>query len=154
MGSQTKVFRARLGPGGKYGEVPFVTVPFDVKRVWGKGKVPVRGSVNGIPFRTTVGRMAGRYCFCVNATMRAGAGIGVGDTARFVLEPDPVPRTIKLPSELTKGLGVNLCKRLEDLAYTHKKEFVLWFTSAKKVETSERRLAKMKQMLAAGETIS
>jgi hypothetical protein len=52
------------------------------------------------------------------------------------------------------GLGVSLCKRLEDLAYTHKKEFVLWFTSAKKVETIERRLAKMKQLLAAGETIS
>ena len=154
MGLQTKAFRARLGPGGKYGKVPFVAVPFDVKSVWGKGKVPVRGNVNGIPFRTTVGRMAGRYCFCVNATMRAGAGIGVGDTACFVLEPDPEPRTIELPSTLRKGLGVNLCQRLEDLAYTHKKEFVLWFTSAKKVETRERRLAKMKQMLAAGETIS
>jgi len=154
MGWQTKVFRAKLGPGGTYGEVPFVEVPFDVKSVWGKGRVPVTGSVNGIPFRTTVGRMAGRYCFCVNATMRAGAGIGVGDTARFVLEPDPVPRAIEVPSELRKGLGANLCKRLEDLAYTHKREFVLWFSAAKKVETRERRLAKMKQMLAAGETIS
>ena len=154
MGSQTKTFRARLGPGGKYGKVPFVEVPFDIKSVWGKGKVPVRGSVNGIPFRTTVGRMAGRYCFCVNATMRAGAGIGVGDTAHFVLEPDPVPRTIDVPAELRKGLGVNLCKRLEDLAYTHRKEFVLWFSAAKKVKTRERRLAKMKQMLAADQTIS
>ena len=38
MGWQTKAFRARLGPGGKYGKVPFVEVPFDVKSVWGKGK--------------------------------------------------------------------------------------------------------------------
>src|SRR5262245_35895666 len=108
MGSQTKVFTARLGPGGKYGKVPFVEVPFNVKSAWGKGRVPVRGSVNGIPFRTTVGRMAGKYCFCVNATMRAGAGVGVGDTARFVLEPDPVPRTIEIPSELRNDLGVIL----------------------------------------------
>ena len=89
MGSQTKTFRARLGPGGKYGKVPFVEVPFDIKSVWGKGKVPVRGSVNGIPFRTTVGRMAGRYCFCVNATMRAGAGIGVA--TQLTLSWNPIP---------------------------------------------------------------
>jgi hypothetical protein len=124
MSSRRKVFKAKLGAGGKYGDVAFVEVPFDVKEVWGKGRVPVRGSVNGIPFRTTVGRMGGMYCFCVNATMRAGAGVGVGDTARFVMEPDPEPRTIDLPVVLKRGLGPKLSAKLGSLAYTHKKEFV------------------------------
>jgi len=49
-------FRARLGPGGKYGKVAFVRVPFDIQDVWGRAIVHVKGKVNGVTFRTTVGR--------------------------------------------------------------------------------------------------
>jgi hypothetical protein len=57
-------FRARLVSGGKYGKVTFVRMPFDIRDVWGRAVVPVKGRVNGVSFRTTVGRKGGAYVFC------------------------------------------------------------------------------------------
>lgn len=149
-----KTFEVTLGGGGRSGQVAFVELPFDTREVWGKGRVPVKGTINGFPFRTTAVTMDGRQCFCVNAGMRKGAGVDVGDTVKIVLEPDAEKRTMEIPQELKKSLGVKLAQKLESLAYTHQKEFVLWYTEAKREETRERRLAKMKDMLTLGETIS
>ena len=121
MSSPSLKFKAKLGPGGKYGDVAFVNVPFDVKYVWGRGIVPVRGTINSVAFRTTVGRKAGAYCFCVNANMRAKTGLTVGDIAAFVMEPDLAPRIVAIPPTLRMGLGTQLLSRLKSLAYTHKR---------------------------------
>ena len=43
---------------------------------------------------------------------------------------------------------------LVESCVTHKKEFIVWYTDAKKEETRTRRVEKMKQMLSAGEVIS
>ncbi|HYD16798.1 MAG TPA: YdeI/OmpD-associated family protein [Candidatus Nanoarchaeia archaeon] len=149
-----KQFKVKLGGAGKYGEVAVAQVPFDVKELWGKARIPVKGTINGFSFRTTVMRMDGRYCFCVNATMRKGANVDVGDTVHIALEPDTAPRVIEIPAELKKSLGAKLTGKLESMAYTHQKEFVNWYTEAKKDETRERRVEKMKEMLGSGKTIS
>jgi Bacteriocin-protection, YdeI or OmpD-Associated/Domain of unknown function (DUF1905) len=39
-------------------------------------------------------------------------------------------------------------------AFTHKKEFVVWYSEAKKEDTRTRRVEKMKEMLSAGKVIS
>jgi hypothetical protein len=149
-----KSFEVRLGGAGRSGRVAFVELPFDTRKVWGKARIPVKGTINGFPFRTTATTMDGRQCFCVNAGMRKGAGVDVGDKVMIALEPDTEKRMIEIPQELKKSLGVKLTKKLESLAFTHQKEFVLWYTGAKREETRDRRLAKMKDMLAMGETIS
>ena len=129
-------------------------LPFDTRRVWGKARVPVRGTINGFPFRSTVANMGGRQFVVVNAKLRAGAGVKAGDTVTVAIEPDTEPRVVEVPAALKKSLGAKLAAALDKLAYTHKKEFVQWYTEAKKEETRARRVEKMKAMLASGEVVS
>ncbi|HWR35437.1 MAG TPA: YdeI/OmpD-associated family protein [Clostridia bacterium] len=149
-----KQFEVKLGGAGKSGEVAFVELPFDAEQCWGHARVPVKGTINGFPFRTTVVIMRGTQCFCVNREMKNGAGVDVGDTVTIIIEPDTAPRTIETPAALKKALGAKLTAKLQSLAYTHQKEYVQWFSGAKKEETKQRRVEKMKEMLAAGRTIS
>jgi uncharacterized protein YdeI (YjbR/CyaY-like superfamily) len=59
-------------------------------------------------------------------------------------------REIKIPAPLQKALGAKLTQQLNALSFNHKKEFIVWYSEAKKGDTSARRVEKMKQMLATG----
>lgn len=37
----------------------FVTIPFDVERAFGKKRVPVRATIDGVPYRGSLVRMGG-----------------------------------------------------------------------------------------------
>jgi bifunctional DNA-binding transcriptional regulator/antitoxin component of YhaV-PrlF toxin-antitoxin module len=140
-------------PEGKM-ECASITLPFDTREVWGKARVPVKVTINGYSWRSTVANMRGCQFVVVNATARKGAGVKAGDEVTVTMEPDTEKRTIELPAELRKGLGAKLATKLEALAYTHQKEYVRWYEEAKKEETRLRRVEKMKEMLSKGETIS
>jgi hypothetical protein len=131
-----------------------IELPFDTREVWGKARVPVLVTINGYTWRSTVSTMGGCQLIVVNAAARKGAGVKAGDRVKVTLEPDTAKRDIEIPDDLRKGLGVRLSAKLEGLAFTHKKEYVQWYTEAKKDETRARRLEKMKLMLAEGKTIS
>jgi uncharacterized protein YdeI (YjbR/CyaY-like superfamily) len=72
----------------------------------------------------------------------------------ITLEPDTEKREIQIPSSLQKALGAKLIQKLNSLSFTHKKEFIVWYSEAKKEDTRARRVEKMKQMLSAGKVIS
>ena len=72
----------------------------------------------------------------------------------IMLEPDTEKRQIEVPVPLQKALGTKLTQKLNNLSFTHKKEFIVWYSEAKKEDTRARRLEKMKQMLSSGEVIS
>ena len=148
-----KQFTVKLD-GAERSAAASLRLPFDTRRVWGKARVPVRGTINGFPFRSTVANMGGRQFVVVNAKLRAGAGVKAGDTVTVAIEPDTEPRVVEVPAGLKKSLGAKLAAALDKLAYTHKKEFVRWYTEAKKEETRARRVEKMKAMLASGEVVS
>ena len=60
--SQTKPikFKVKLGGAGKYGKVAYFEPPFDVFKTFGtKGRVPVKGTINGFPFRNSLCQMGG-----------------------------------------------------------------------------------------------
>ncbi len=152
-----KEFKTKLAGVGKSGDVAAVIVPFDVKGEWGKARVPVKGTINGSPFRTTVVRMNGEYCFCVNQKMRnAAGGVGPGDTVRVSLEPDTAPREVEVPPDLKRAIAASKTAQQswDRYSYTHRKEFANWITEAKKPETRARRLEKAVEMLAAGKNLS
>ena len=57
-------------------------------------------------------------------------------------------RTIELPGLLATTLEKHrLTEKFKVLTYTHKKEYIDWVTSAKKEETTERRLKKLIDLL-------
>src|ERR1051325_1766936 len=75
-GSPVKRFRAvvRRKEGG---EVCSIDIPFDVEKTFGaRGRVPVRGTLNGAPFRSSIFRMGGDCHFMVvNRAMREAARV-------------------------------------------------------------------------------
>jgi len=72
----------------------------------------------------------------------------------IALEPDYEKREIRIPLPLQKALGAKLTQRLNSLSFTQKKEFIVWYSTAKKEDTRTRRVQKMKQMLSTRKVIS
>jgi Domain of unknown function (DUF1905)/Bacteriocin-protection, YdeI or OmpD-Associated len=150
-----KQFKAKLnGDESRADASASFTLPFDTREVWGKAKVPVKVTINGYTWRSTVGNRGGVQYIVVNGNARRVAGVKAGDVVTIALEPDTEKREIEIPLLLKKTLGVKLTQRLNDLSFTHKKEFIVWYSEAKKDETRARRVEKMKQMLSAGNVIS
>ena len=130
------------------------TLPFDTREVWGKAKVPVKVTINDYSWRSTVGNRGGVQYIVVNATARRGAGVKAGDFVTIALEPDAEKREIEIPMALQRALGKKLTQKLDALSFTHKKEFIVWYSGAKMEDTRARRVEKMKQMLSTGKVIS
>jgi hypothetical protein len=150
-----KEFRTKLkGDDSRADASASFTLPFDTREVWGKAKVPVRVTINGYTWRSTVGNRGGQQYIVVNADARRNAGVRAGDLVTITLEPDTEKREIEIPLELRKKLGTKFIQKLNGLSFTHKKEFVVWYSEAKKEDTRTRRVEKMKQMLSAGKVIS
>jgi Domain of unknown function (DUF1905)/Bacteriocin-protection, YdeI or OmpD-Associated len=127
--------------------------PFDVPATFGtRARVPVLGTINGYPFRSSLMPMGGGYCMAVNKTMREEAKVAVGDEVEVVMERDIEERTMAAPPELKRELAKNkkAQTRWDELAFTVKKEMALSITGAKQEETKKRRLAKVMQILKTG----
>jgi Domain of unknown function (DUF1905)/Bacteriocin-protection, YdeI or OmpD-Associated len=150
-----KEFRTKLkGDDSRADASAYFTLPFDTRNVWGKAKVPANVTINGYTWRSTVGNRGGQQYIVVNAEARRNAGVKAGDLVTITLEPDTEKREIEIPLELQKKLGTKLIQKLNRLSFTHKKEFIVWYSHAKKEDTRARRVEKMKQMLSAGKVIS
>src|SRR5215472_2802156 len=150
-----KEFKAKLnGDESRKDASASFTLPFDTRDVWGKAKVPVKVTINGYSWRSTVGNRGGVQYIVVNAAARRNAGVKAGDLVTIALEPDTEKRVVEIPIRLKKVLGAKLTQKLNALSFTHKKEFIAWYSDAKKDDTRARRVEKMKQMLAAGKVIS
>jgi|SRR5271170_208125 hypothetical protein len=130
------------------------TLPFDTRDVWGKAKVPVKVTINGYTWHSTVGNRGGIQYIVVNAAARLHAGVKAGDVVTIILEPDAEKRDIEIPIQLRRALGAKLTEKLKRLSFSHKKEFVVWYSQAKKEDTRARRVEKMKTMLSTGKVIS
>jgi len=150
-----KEFRAKLtGDESRKDASAAFTLPFDTRDVWGKAKVPVKVTINGYTWRSTVGNRGGIQYIVVNAEARRSAGVKAGDVVTIAIEPDTEKREIETPMALRRALGKKLTQKLDALSFTHKKEFIVWYSGAKMEDTRARRVEKMKQMLASVKVIS
>jgi hypothetical protein len=138
--------------GGAEGERPVVEVPFDVRQRFGKARAPVRGTVDGTEFRTTVAVYGGRYYLGFNKQLRDRAGIAMGDEVEVAIELDEEPRTVEVPPPLATALDDDPDARaaFERLSYTHRREYAEWISGAKREETVARRTHKAIEMLKSG----
>jgi len=145
-------FQARI-EGKEAGVVAAITPPIDVTEMFGtRGRVPVRGTINGFPFRSSLMPMGGCHMMPVNKTLRQSAGAGPGDVVNVVMERDVEARTVEAPAELKKELARNrkALERWEGMSFTHKKEMAILIREAKQEETRKRRLAKVMKVLKTG----
>lgn len=139
---------------GKPGSsVAWMNAPFEVMEVFAtRARVPVRGTINGFPFRSSLMPMGGCHGMAVNKTMRDGAGVKAGDTVSVAMERDDAERPVEVPPALKKELAKNKTAQAnwEKLAFTHRKEIALSISGAKQDETRTRRMAKAMEILKTG----
>jgi hypothetical protein len=124
-------------------------VPFDPKAVLGKVRAPVRVTINGYSFRTTIARMGGRTVVGLNREIREETGVAAGERVVVELEPDREPRTVEVPPDLAAALDDDVRPFFDSLSYTHRKEYVRWIEDARRAETRERRVAEAARLLRA-----
>jgi hypothetical protein len=138
---------------GKGTSVAWLNAPFDVVKVFGtRARVPVRGTINGFAFRSSIMPMGGCHGMAINQTMRDGAGVKAGDTVSVVMERDEGERIVEVPPVLKKELAKSKAAQAnwERLSFTNQKEMALSISGAKKEETRARRLAKAIDTLKTG----
>jgi hypothetical protein len=136
----------------QHGSGTVVVVPYDLKEAFGSGRPPVRATVNGYTFRTTLFTMGGRALLGLNREVREAATVEPGQKVSVELERDDEPRTVEVPSDLAAALDADPVVRetFDGLSYTHRKEYVRWIEEAKRTETRTRRVEKSVEMLREG----
>jgi hypothetical protein len=132
----------------------FITAPFDIKELFGtKGRIAVKGTIDGVPFRGTFQPMGGCHIMGVPRELRAKIGKTHGDTIHVVMELDLEPRTVDVPDDFHQALRKNpdALRAFDKMSYSHRKEYVQSINDAKKPETRERRIQKAVERLYKGE---
>ena len=114
-----KEFRTKLkGDDSRADASAYFTLPLDTRDVWGRAKVPVKVTINGCTWRSTVGNCDGQQYIVVNAEARRNAGVRTGDLVTITLEPDTEKREIEVPI-LRRTLGAKLTQKLNALSRTY-----------------------------------
>jgi hypothetical protein len=122
-----------------------IEVPPTIVDALGQGKKPpVKITINGYTYRSTVAVMGGKYMIGVSAEVREKANVAGGDKVDITLELDTAPREVEVPDALQKALNKNPAakKKFEGLSPSGKKRFTLPIGLAKTDETRDRNVAK------------
>jgi uncharacterized protein YdeI (YjbR/CyaY-like superfamily) len=146
-----KSFRATLERlRGNLGWI-VVWLPFRVHKAWGsRGRLKVRGEINGYAFRTSLfPTRKGDHFLLVNKKMQQGSGASEGSTAEFVLEPDTEERVIAVPVELKRLLAEDRSFRawFDALNYSIRKWLIDLITQPKSAAARARRAEQVAEQL-------
>ena len=146
-------FQTRVEPHGK--TATFFHVPSEVMEALGpKRRVPVRVTVNGYAYRSTVAPMGGEFLLPLNRQNRTAAGVAAGEVVEVAIERDEEPRVVEVPEELAAALATDeaAAEAFAGLSYSHQREYTEWIGGAKRAETRARRVAQALERLRAGKT--
>jgi uncharacterized protein YdeI (YjbR/CyaY-like superfamily) len=128
-----------------------IRIPFDVSKVWGvRGRLRVKGEINGFPFRTALFPTGKGYHFLlVNKRMQVGADAREGSTVDFRLEPDLEVRKATVPLELQRAFSQYrpLQRWFDDLSYSIRKWMTDWIVQPKSAEARVRRAEQIAEQL-------
>jgi hypothetical protein len=145
---QFKALIEDAGEGGAY-----VSVPFDIIGAFGKKRVKVVATIDGVAYRGSLVRMGGAcHLLPVLKEIRANIGKNIGDEVVVEVVEDVEPRLVQVPDDLLKVLSENAGAEsfFASLSYTHQKEYVQWIEAAKKDETRQRRIQRALEWLNQG----
>jgi hypothetical protein len=122
-----------------------IEVPPEVVAGLGSSKKPpVRVTLKGYTYRTTVATMGGKFMVGVSEDVRQHAGVGGGQTVDVTMELDTEPREISVPDDMQRALDKDKAakKTFEGLSYSNKRRLVEPIVAAKAPETRQRRIEK------------
>ena len=121
-----------------------IEVPAEVVTGLGPSrKPPVRVTIKGYTYRSTVATVGGRFMVGVSNDVRASAGVAAGDQVDIEMELDTAPREVAVPAELARELASDPAARqaFDALSYSKKRVLVDPVANAKTAETRDRNIA-------------
>jgi bacteriocin resistance YdeI/OmpD-like protein/uncharacterized protein DUF1905 len=130
-----------------------IRVPPEIVAALGPSKrPPVRVTLAGHAYRSTVAARGDAFLLPVSAEHRAAAGVEAGDEVDVELELDSEPREVAVPPDLAAALEAEPEARqfLAGLSPSQQKWFAQSVEEAKKPETRQRRVDKAVAMLREG----
>ena len=144
---RVKTFRATIV---RDGSACYIPLTFDPKAVFGKIRAPVKVTLNGHTYRSTIAAMGGPPCVPLRKSNREAAGLDGGETLNVRLELDADPRVVEPPADLVRALkkASGAWDGWRQLSYTHQREHVEAIEEAKKPETRVRRIENAVRMVA------
>ncbi|PLP56293.1 hypothetical protein CYK37_26295 [Mesorhizobium loti] len=129
------------------GSTCFIPLDFDPKPVFGKVRAPVKVTLNGYTYRSTIAAMGGQICLPLRKSNWEAAGLEGGETLDVTLELDSDERSVEVPPDLEAALTPAGRKRWDALSFTHQREHAEAVTGAKKADTRARRIAEISSRL-------
>ncbi len=131
------------------GSMCFIPLTFDPKDVFGKVRAPVKVTLNGFTYRSTIAAMGGTPCIPLRKSNREAAGLEGGETIDVRLDLDTATREVTPPADFVRALKANrpAWERWQTLSYTHQREHVEAIEGAKHAETRTRRIGKSVQQI-------
>jgi Bacteriocin-protection, YdeI or OmpD-Associated/Domain of unknown function (DUF1905) len=144
-------FRTTILSAGK--TAAGIEVPPEVVEALGSGrKPPVKVTINGYTYRSSVATVSGAFMIGVSNDVRRAAGVAAGEDVDVELELDTEPRVVQVPGDLAEALDADEAARtaFDRLTYSNKRRIVMLVEDAKKPETRQRRIDKSIADLIAG----
>jgi hypothetical protein len=119
-----------------------IEVPFDPRGVFGKIRAPVKVTINGHTYRSTIARMGGQTFVPLRRSNREAARVEGGQTVRVTLVLDESERVAIPPTDFLKAMkSARALGGWAKLSYSHQREHVEAIEGAKRPETRQRRIA-------------
>lgn len=122
-----------------------IEVPAAVVEFLGAGKrPPVRATIRGYTYRSSVASLGGRFMLGVSEAVRRNAGVAAGDEVDIDLELDTQPREVDVPADFAAALDAdaNARRTFDALNYSNRLRHVLAISDARTIETRRRRIEK------------
>ena len=148
---KTYEFEATLERPDMRGAWTFVRFPYSTSEEFGvRGQVPVRGTINGVPYENALlPQGGGVHILVVKKEIRDLAGVTQGDVVEVVLERIEGERQLDVPGEFVDALKSHPQAEaiFDKVSYSHRKAFCDHVAEARKAETRQRRAAKCVELL-------
>src|ERR1043165_441060 len=120
---KSKTFTTRIYRDGM---MCFIPVEFDPRDVFGKVRAPVRVTLSGYTYRSTIAAMGGTTCIPLRRSNREAAGLEGTETLDVRLDLDTEKREIQPPADFARALKAtpHAWERWQELSFSHQREHV------------------------------
>jgi hypothetical protein len=144
----TRIFKTTIF---RDGSICFIPITFDPRAVFGKVRAPVKVTLNGHSYRSTIAAMGGTVLIPLRKSNREAAGLEGNETLDVKLELDEGKRDVTPPKDFVKALQARppAWDRWQELSFTHRREHVEAIQGAKRPETRARRMQAAVRAIAA-----
>ena len=139
----TARFRTTLSQAEGKKATGIIVPPAIIDELAAGQRPPVRVTVNGYEYRTTIGVMGGQCMVGVSAAVRDATGLAPGDDIDVRLVLDESPRGVDVPDDFAESLRTAGTREFFDgLANSVQRYHVDHINAAKATDTRRRRIDK------------